>query len=50
MIIYVMLTVLSFLEFVPYQLLLNSYISVLLVRFKSMNVAKLIEHFVVFKS
>ena len=43
MIIYVMLTALSFLEFVPYQLLLKSYISFLQVRFKSINVAKLVK-------
>ena len=45
MLINVMLTVLSFLEFVPYQLLLKSYISFLLVRFKSINVAKLVKIF-----
>ena len=45
MIIYIMLTVLSFIEFVPYQLLLKSYISFLLVRFKSVNVAKLVKIF-----
>ena len=45
MIINVMLTVLSFLECVFYRLLLKSYISFLLVRFKSINVAKLVKIF-----
>ena len=45
MLINVMFTVLSFLEFVPYQLLLKSYTSFLLVRFKSINVAKLVKIF-----
>ena len=45
MLINVMFTVLSFLEFVPYQLLLKSFISFLLVRFKSINVAKLVKIF-----
>ena len=45
MIIYVMLTVLSLLEFVPYQLLLKSCISFLLLRFKSINVAKVVKIF-----
>ena len=45
MIINVMLTVLSSLECVSYQLLLKSYISFLLVRFKSINVAKLVKIF-----
>ena len=45
MIIYVMLTAMSFLEFVPYQLLLRSYTSFLLVRFKCINVAKLVKIF-----
>ena len=43
--VYVMLTAMPFLEFVPYQLLLKSYISNLLVRFKSINVAKLVKIF-----
>ena len=45
MIIYVILTALSFLEFVPYQLLLKSYISFLLVRCKSVYFAKLVKIF-----
>ena len=49
MIIYVMLTVLPLLEFVPYQLLLKSYILILLVRFKYMHVAKLVNIFCNFK-
>ena len=48
MIIYDMLTVLSFLEFVPYQLLLKSYISFLLVKCKFINVAKLVKIFCYF--
>ena len=44
MIIYIMLTVLSFMEFVPYQLLLKSYISFWLVMFKSINFAKLVKN------
>ena len=50
MIIYVMFTVLSFLDFVFYQLLLKSYTSFWLVRFKSINVAKLVNNLVIFKS
>ena len=45
MIIHAMLTALSFLEFVPDQLLLKNYISFLLVRFKSINVAKSVKTF-----
>ena len=45
MIIYVMLTVLSFLEFVPYQSLLKSFISFLLVRCQSINFAILVRIF-----
>ena len=45
MIIDVMLKVLSFLKFVPYQLLLKSSTSFLLVRFKSINVANLVKLF-----
>ena len=44
-----MLTVLSFLEFAPYQLLPKSYISFLLVRFKSIDVAKLVKFFCKFQ-
>ena len=50
MINYVFITVLSFLECVPNQLLLKSYISILLERFKSINVAKLVKICVIFKS
>ena len=49
MIIYVMFTVLSFLDFVFYQLLLKSYTSFWLVRFKSINVAKLVNNLVIFQ-
>ena len=55
MIIYVMLTVLSFLEFVPYQLLLKSCVSfffaseVQIYKFCQIG-AKLVKYFVIFKS